>query len=358
MYTFQATGLDYAAPLSVKDTIGKGIVEKAYILLLTCATSRAIHLELTPDTTVNAFLRGFKRFTARRGTPDIIINDNFKTQGVKQKFILPASPWWGGFYERLVRTVKLSLKKIIGKALLTFEELQTVLCEVEKVINGRPLVYTSEDDLIETITPFHLMNGRNLLCKDKHTCMESIEMNLSDCSKRAKYLSKIISDYWTRFSSTYLNELRQRHMYEKRKSNNKNKLLVGDVVLIKDDIITPRMMWKIGKVEELVVVGKDNSVRGAILSIISKKGRRTRASRPLQKLIPFEIADENVRANGSHERVSVHNAPKPGNEQKHLEIDVNEIDGMPVNNEKYVIRPKRKAALAGQDMRRLRQLYN
>ena len=59
-----------------------------------------------------AFIRGFKRFISRRGTPEEIINDNFKTfkskevktlmtcLHVRQKFILPASPWWGGFYER------------------------------------------------------------------------------------------------------------------------------------------------------------------------------------------------------------------------------------------------------------------
>ena len=62
-------------------------------------------------------------------------------QGVSQKFILPASPWWGGFYERLVRSVKLSLKKVLGKSLLTYEEVETVLCGIERAINGRPLTY-------------------------------------------------------------------------------------------------------------------------------------------------------------------------------------------------------------------------
>ena len=146
--SFQATG-----PLFVrnfcKDT------SKVYILLLTCATSRAIHLELVPDMRAAAFLRGFKRFMARRGIPDLTIHDNFKTfrsSEVKQfftqlqiqrKFILPASPWWGGFYERMVRTVKSALKKVLGRSLVTFEELQTVLCEIESVINSRPLFLRS-----------------------------------------------------------------------------------------------------------------------------------------------------------------------------------------------------------------------
>ena len=112
-----------------------------------------------------AFIRAFERFTARRGTPDVIINDNFKTFkssvvqkfmlcfGVQQKFILPASSWWGGFYERLVRSVKISIKKILG--MLIHEELETVLLKIESVLNGRPLAYLSEDDLGDVLTPNH-----------------------------------------------------------------------------------------------------------------------------------------------------------------------------------------------------------
>ena len=95
--------------------------------------------------------------------PDKIVNDNFKTfrsdpvksfmvkNGVKQQFILPASPWWGGFYERLVRSVKSTLRKVLGKKTLTYEELLTVLCEVEAVINSRPLTYATEDEVIEPV---------------------------------------------------------------------------------------------------------------------------------------------------------------------------------------------------------------
>ena len=95
-HAFQATWLDFAGPLFVTEGTKQ---EKTYILLLTCATSRAIHLELIPDMSIGGFLRGFKRFVARRGTPDVVIHDNFKTllQGIKQNFILPLSPWWGGF---------------------------------------------------------------------------------------------------------------------------------------------------------------------------------------------------------------------------------------------------------------------
>ena len=120
-FAFQATGLDFAGPLFMKESSG---TVKAYILLLTCATSRAVHLELVYSMSSDGFLRGFRRFVARRGVPDLIINDNFKTfksskvkrfmscQGIKQQFILPASPWWGGFYERPHAVSKVLLDRL------------------------------------------------------------------------------------------------------------------------------------------------------------------------------------------------------------------------------------------------------
>ena len=85
---------------------------------------------------------------------DQVIRDNFKSfnsvevknyfvkHSVKQSFILPASPLWAGFYKRLVQSVKSTLHKTLGKLFLTFEEMQTILCEIEYLIKCRPLVYT------------------------------------------------------------------------------------------------------------------------------------------------------------------------------------------------------------------------
>ena len=133
-----------------------------------------------------AFIKACERFMARRGTPNVVISDNFKSFklsvvkkfmlrfGVQQKFTLPASPWWGGFYERLVRSVKMVLKKIFGKSLLSYEKLETVLLKIESVINGRPLAFLSEDDLGDAFTPNHLMYGRNIRTKGNAAVPESI----------------------------------------------------------------------------------------------------------------------------------------------------------------------------------------
>ena len=175
LHAFQCTVRNYAGPLFIKHN--RDTTLKVYILPFTCASSRALNLELTPDMKALAFIKAFERFMARQGTPDVVISDNFKTfkssvvkkfmlrLGVQQKFTLPASPWWGGFYERLVRSVKIVLKKILGKSLLSYEKLETVLLKIESVINGRPLAFLSEDDLGDALTPNHLMYGRNIRTK-------------------------------------------------------------------------------------------------------------------------------------------------------------------------------------------------
>ena len=151
-FSFYSIGIDYAGPLYVKD---RDCTSKVYVLLFSCATSRALHLEITPDLGKFAFMRAFERFMARKGRPKIVISDNaktFKANEVKRfftelqiqhQFILPASPWWGGFYERMVRTIKTSLRKSLGRSLVSSEQLETLLCKVESIINSRPLAYVS-----------------------------------------------------------------------------------------------------------------------------------------------------------------------------------------------------------------------
>ena len=361
-HSFQATGLDYAGPLFVKD-VRSDKTDKVYILLLTCATSRAIHLELTHDMTFPSFFRGFKRFVSRRGAPSLIVHDNAATftcksfrqylaeNGIQQKCILAASPWWGGFYERLVRSVKLSLRKVLGKALLTFEELQTVLCEVEYVINSRPLIYISEDDLIDSITPFHLMFGRDV--SKKISDVENLKIGVEP-NKKLKSLRMLLDHYWKRFTCTYLSELRQHHIYEgKKKTNEENSLVVGDVVLIKADAPTPRSLWRKGKIEKLVK-GKDEKVRGAILRVITKKGDQEQISRPIQKLIPFEIVDDTKKKNVHDDEIILKDEK---DDSDTYSIDDEKNDNNLISLEKCNKRPKRRAAEEGERMRRLRENY-
>ena len=73
----------------------------------------------------------------------------------------------------------MSLKKILGKSLLSYEELETVLLKIESVRNGRPLPYLSEDDLGDILTPNHLMYGRNIKTKSNTVVSESFVQDFS-----------------------------------------------------------------------------------------------------------------------------------------------------------------------------------
>ena len=98
------------------------------------------------------FSPGFnlKHFQARHGIPQFVISDNGKTfkdsilrlytvkNGTLWKFITERAPWFGGFYERLVQSVKRCLQKTLGNPKLTYEELNTHLIEVERVLNLWP----------------------------------------------------------------------------------------------------------------------------------------------------------------------------------------------------------------------------
>ena len=60
-----------------------------------------------------------------------------KGDNISWKFVMPASPWWNGFYEHLVGSVNSSPKKILGLSCLTFEEMETMQIEDENTINSR-----------------------------------------------------------------------------------------------------------------------------------------------------------------------------------------------------------------------------
>ena len=169
---------------------------------------------------------------------------------VVQKFILPASPWWGGFYERLVRSVKLSLRKVLSTSFVSFEELQTILCEVEQIINGRALVYISECDLEDDLTPFHLMLGRDISLSKRYRSDPVInQCDKSSCIKIVNYLATRVDQFWKPFSSVNLNELCLHQIYNKiNGKQNVSQLKIGEVVLIRDDSHLQHCPWRKGKV--------------------------------------------------------------------------------------------------------------
>ncbi|GFW22874.1 integrase catalytic domain-containing protein [Trichonephila clavipes] len=239
---FEIVGIDLAGPLFLKDG------RKVWITLFTCAVYRAIHLELVNSLTSDAFLLALRCFIARRGRPRTIYCDNgtnfrgafndlsklnwskiveeTRTPKILWKFITPTAAWWGGWWERLVRTEKELLKRTLGRSVLKYDELYTVLCDCESVINCRPLTYVSENP--EELIP---LTPSMFLISNKNSNIEDIEeLNSNSLNKRIKYRSKLLKDLRQRFRNQYLSQLIQKHNEKESRDPQ-----IGEVVLVGDD---------------------------------------------------------------------------------------------------------------------------
>ncbi|GFT55172.1 uncharacterized protein TNCV_1433541 [Trichonephila clavipes] len=195
MPAFSVCGFDFPGPLYINNF---GELQKSYIVLFTCGVTRELHLELVSDMTTNSFLLAFRRFLARRG---------YSKKGLFGKNIIERSPWWGGFYERLVRSVIESLHKILGKALLCFEEMTTILTEIEAVLNIRPLSYVyEENDEPRPLTPMHFLNFGQNQPTYPVTFAEILEnaSTKSSLLKRKKYQQLLLKQLWHRWKKTIL----------------------------------------------------------------------------------------------------------------------------------------------------------
>ena len=86
------------------------------------------------------------------------IHDTLLQKGIKCVFNPPAASHHGGVWERLIRSTRKILGALTKEQVLDDECLQTLLCEAESIINGRPLTKVSDDpNDLEPLTPNHLL---------------------------------------------------------------------------------------------------------------------------------------------------------------------------------------------------------
>ena len=119
------------------------------------------------------------------------------------------APWHGGFFERLVRSVKELLRKELKCYRLSNEELQTVLFEIECILNNRPIKYYYSTDIEPCLTPNHLLFGRTLTLSN--TDMNDINYNTINPILESQKLKNIVNHFWNRWQKEYLCNLRGTH---------------------------------------------------------------------------------------------------------------------------------------------------
>ena len=307
---FTVTGLDYAGPLFCADAPSK----KLYILLFTCAVVRSVHLELTDSLSLPDCILAIRRFIARRGIPSIFYSDNAKTfvsashllqqhygpQAPQWKFIVPRAPWWGGWWERLVRSVKSALRKSLGVKCLSKSELETNLFEVEACINSRPLTFVGEEpDIASPLTPSHFLIGRTSgfqpeIIEEHTSCVTSKDLCMKEFARQRQ-----LEKFWKQWSSDYIKSL----PHTVKGFNSDCNLKKGSVVLVSEDYV-PRLSWPLGVIVD-IFPGKDGFVRS--VDVRTAKGV---INRPVQRIHDLEIIsscdisfEDNVPCNNSDENM-------------------------------------------------------
>ena len=100
----------------------------------------------------------------------------------------------GGFWEKMVKTMKMTLRKTMGKIILTFEEMNTVLIEVESVLNARPLTYVEDDQDGVSYMLSHLLHDRRITCLPNSGHFEIVSTH-SALTKKYKHQRKLLSQF-------------------------------------------------------------------------------------------------------------------------------------------------------------------
>lgn len=267
-FPFQVTGIDYAGPFFILNKKGRGSrLLKSYVCLFICFSSKAVHLEIVSDLSSDAFLLALKRFIGRRGKPsklysdcgsnfvgankelkelyklvnnNNVINDYVNNEGISWHFNPAYAPHFGGLWEAGIKSMKHHLRRVAMNSNFTYEEFGTLLCQVEAILNSRPLSPLSADPHDPCpLTPAHFIIGRPL------TSILEPDLAMIKESRLSRYqkIENGRQHFWTRWYKEYVSDLQGRVKWK----TESGRLTEGTLVVIKDDKLPP-LNWKMGRV--------------------------------------------------------------------------------------------------------------
>ncbi|XP_069992561.1 uncharacterized protein [Penaeus vannamei] len=301
---FTHTGTDCFGPFLIRK--GRSNL-KRYGIVFTCLTSRAVHIEVMDSMETDSFINALRRFTARRGPVKSIRSDNgtnlvgaekvlrqelqlldqtaicdtMSTRGISWCFNPPHASHFGGVWERQIRSIRRVLSGICYQQTLTDDSLHTLFCEVEAIINGRPLTRVTDDpDCLQPLTPSMLLNLKG----SPGPVMNTDNKNLY-ARRRWKQVQYLADLFWKRWSKEYLPLLQERQKWNIKRRVVKK----GDIVLALDERL-PRGTWPLARVIE-VMCDSDGHVRSAKLKTVS--GEYIRPISKMCLLLESEINTEN-----------------------------------------------------------------
>ncbi|XP_078357279.1 uncharacterized protein LOC144642164 [Oculina patagonica] len=297
---FTYTGVDCFGPFEVRR--GRAKV-KRYGVIFTCLALRAVHIEVVWSLDTESFIQALRRFISRKGQPEEIRSDNggnfvkgerelreavnewnqsqihdyLLQRNIKWKFNPPAGSHHGGVWERCIRTVRKVMKALMKEQVLDDKGLETLMCEVEAIINGRPITKLSDDPRdAEPLTPNHLL----LLRTGPKVPPGNFTKHDNYFHRRWRQVQYLADVFWKRWVREYLPSLQQRQKWHKQQRN----FAVDDVVLVLEDS-KPRNSWPLARIQEVFTNRRDGLVRSVKL-----KTSTSELVRPIDKIVLLEAA--------------------------------------------------------------------
>ena len=301
---FTYTGVDYFGPYMIKE--GRKEL-KRYGCLFTCLASRAVHIETANSLETDSFIQALRRFIARRGPIREIWSDNgtnfvgakaelqqavdemdneqirsrLHQEGTDWIFNPPSGSHMGGIWERQIRTTRKVLTVLLREhgSRLDDESFRTLLCEVEAIINSRPLTFASSDpDDLDPLSPSNLLTMKTSVVLPPAGVFQRADVYMRRRWWRVQYLANL---FWTRWKREYLPTLQERSKWNSPKRN----LAVGDVVLLKDDSC-PRSVWPMGRVI------RTESDKNGLVRTVHLKTQTSELRRPVDKVVLLLAKEE------------------------------------------------------------------
>ena len=170
---------------------------------------------------------------------------------------------------------------------MTYDELNTILTEVEALINLRPITYVYDDSISYPLCPSHLIYGRRITPMPTSEHHEVVSTYHS-VTKRSRHQRKLLQQFTKQWRREYLQNLREQAT--KSSSSKSIDISVGDIVILKNDQ-TCRNFWKLAKIEQLLP-GADGVVRAVVVKVLGGKNNEKvlqLVRRSIQHLVPLQV---------------------------------------------------------------------
>ena len=299
--SFSMTCMDLFGPFEIRDDCvkkGPRIYKKVYGVLFTCASTRAVHLDIAVDYSTESVLHTVRRLIALRGEVKMIVSDPGSqlmgasrefiewrkgwdieqlerfgaTKGLEWKSIMASTQHQNGVSEilvKLVKGVKKSLLHALGDTKLSLNEMNTLMLEVSNLVNERPigLQPNSRTDS-EYLSPNSLLLGRSS-ARISSGPFQSDQV-FTDDPKAAKtrflLVQAITAQFWKVWMKIYFPSLLVRQKWHTEKRN----LVVDDICHLREENAF-RGEWRLCKVSK-VFPDNDGKVRNVEVMVKAKQG--------------------------------------------------------------------------------------